>query len=219
MCNKFAFASSIKKVVDDLDAPVSKQTYPLTPEGIGKFQVVHDNFYAQLVNGTYKQNILILILMKSLLTLIFFLLAASSGFCQKVQLLTIDRMNERIEQGKDTIYVVNFWATWCAPCIKELPHFEKLQQDKRREKLKVLLVSLDFKSRLEKSVVPFVKKRGLKNEIFLLDETDQQVYIDRIDKSWSGAIPATLFVKGGKRKFVEKEYTYNTLLTEYQNFK
>ena len=151
--------------------------------------------------------------------MIVFLLLSSSGFCQKVELLTVDSLNERIKQGKDTTYVVNFWATWCAPCIKELPHFEKLQQEKRKEKLKVLLVSVDFKSRLEKSVVPFVKKKGLKNEVFLLDETDQQVYIDKIDKTWSGAIPATLFVKGKKRKFVEKEFTYPSLLTEYQNIK
>ena len=157
--------------------------------------------------------------MKTYIALILFLFMAFSGFSQKVELLSVDSLNERIKKGKDTTYVVNFWATWCAPCIKELPHFEKLQKEKRQEKLKVLLVSLDLKSRLEKSVVPFVKKRGLKNEVFLLDETDQQVYIDRIDKSWSGAIPATLFVKGRKRKFLEKEFTYSSLLNEYQQLK
>ncbi|MFD3003444.1 TlpA disulfide reductase family protein [Pontibacter toksunensis] len=152
-----------------------------------------------------------------ILSIIFFM--ATSGFCQKIELLTVDRLNERINQGKDTTYIINFWATWCAPCIKELPHLEKLQQEKRREKLKVLLVSVDAKVRLAKSVLPFIKKRGLQNEVFLLDETDQQVYIDRIDKSWSGAIPATLFVKGKKRKFLEKQFTYHSLLTEYQYFK
>ena len=157
--------------------------------------------------------------MKTHLALVIFLITATPGFCQQVDLLTIDRLNERITQGEDTTYIVNFWATWCAPCIKEIPHFEKLQQEKRREKLKVLLVSVDFKSHLEKSVAPFVKERGLKSEVFLLDERDQQVFIDRIDKSWSGAIPATLFVKGEKRKFIEKELTYPSLLTEYQNFK
>lgn len=157
--------------------------------------------------------------MKTLFTRIIFLFTASSGFCQEVELLTVDRLNDRIKQGQDTTYIVNFWATWCAPCIKEIPHFEKLQQEKGQEKLKVLLVSVDFKSRFEKSVVPFVRERGLKNEVFLLDETDQQVYIDRIDKSWSGAIPATLFVKGKNRKFIEREFTYPSLLTEYQNFK
>lgn len=157
--------------------------------------------------------------MKTYLTLIVFLLMSPLGFCQKVDLLTVDQLNARLNRGKDSTYIVNFWATWCAPCIKEIPHFERLQQEKRQEKLKVLLVSVDFKSRLEKSVLPFIRDRRLKNEIFLLDEKDQQVYINKIDKTWSGAIPATLFVKGEKRKFIEKEFTYATLLIEYQNFK
>ena len=151
--------------------------------------------------------------------MLIIILWAFPMYSQQVGLITVDKLNERLEQGRDTTYIINFWATWCAPCIKELPHFEKLQQDKQKEKLKVLLVSVDFKNRLEKSVIPFVKKRGLKNEVFLLDETDQQVYIDRIDETWSGAIPATLFVKGNNRKFVENEFTFPSLLTEYQNFK
>ena len=148
-----------------------------------------------------------------------FLFLPTGAFSQQVKLLTVDDLNRRIGQGRDTTYVVNFWATWCAPCIKELPHFEKLQNEKKSEKLKVLLVSVDFKNRLENAVIPFVKKRNLKNEVFLLDEKDQQEYIDRIDKSWSGAIPATLFLRGESRKFVEKDFTYEDLLKEYQNFK
>lgn len=157
--------------------------------------------------------------MKNILLVPLFFLFVLNVFGQKVELLSVDMLNERLEKGQDTTYVVNFWATWCAPCIKELPHFEQLQQEKRTDKLKVLLVSVDFKSRFKNGVIPFVKKRGLKNEVFLLDETDQQEYIDRIDQSWSGAIPATLFVKGKKRKFAETEFNYSSLLEEYQNFK
>ena len=139
-----------------------------------------------------------------------------SAYSQNVKLLNIDQLNERIKNGKDSTYVVNFWATWCAPCIKELPHFEKLSAENKSDKLAVLLVSLDFKSKLTSNVIPFVKRKNLKNEVFLLNESSPQEFIDRIDPSWSGSIPATLFIKNDKRKFVESEFTYEQLLTEYK---
>ncbi|MDQ1166204.1 thiol-disulfide isomerase/thioredoxin [Flavobacterium sp. SORGH_AS 622] len=139
-----------------------------------------------------------------------------SAYSQNVKLLNINQLNERIKNGKDSTYVVNFWATWCAPCIKELPHFEKLKAEHKSDKLAVLLVSLDFKSKLESNVIPFVKRKNLKNEVFLLNESSPQEFIDRIDPSWSGSIPATLFIKNDKRKFVETEFTYEQLLTEYK---
>ena len=151
-------------------------------------------------------------------TIIAFLLLAFSlkSYSQQVKLINIDQLQERIKNGKDSTYVVNFWATWCAPCIKELPHFEKLGQEYKAEKLAVLLVSVDFKSKLTSAVVPFVKRKNIKNQVFLLNESSPQEYIDRIDPSWSGSIPATLFIKGDKRKFVENEFTYEQLLTEYK---
>ena len=148
---------------------------------------------------------------------VFLFLAFSfTGYSQKVKLITVDQLQERIKNGKDSTYVVNFWATWCAPCIKELPHFEKLGQEYKSAKLNVLLVSVDFKSKLTSAVVPFAKKKKLQNEVFLLNETNPQEYIDRIDPSWSGSIPATLFIKNEKRVFSEKEFTYEQLLTEYK---
>ncbi|WP_428232371.1 TlpA disulfide reductase family protein [Flavobacterium sp.] len=145
-----------------------------------------------------------------------FLTFSVAGYSQNVKLLNIDQLNERIKKGKDSIYIVNFWATWCAPCIKELPHFEKLSADYKSDKLAVLLVSVDFKSKLNSAVIPFVKRKNIKRQVFLLNEDDPQKYIDRIDKTWSGSIPATLFIKGDKRKFIESEFTYEQLLTEYK---
>jgi len=148
-------------------------------------------------------------------TFLFFAFSIA-GYSQNVKLLNIDQLNERIKNGKDSTYVVNFWATWCAPCIKELPHFEKLNAEFKSEKLAVLLVSVDFKSKLNSAVIPFVKRKNMKSQVFLLNESDPQKYIDRIDKSWSGSIPATLFIKGDQRKFIESEFTYEQLLTEYK---
>ncbi|WP_125722005.1 TlpA family protein disulfide reductase [Flavobacterium ustbae] len=150
------------------------------------------------------------------ISFLLFLFFSIKGYNQNVKLLTINELNERIRNGKDSTYVVNFWATWCAPCIKELPHFEKLAAENKSEKLAVLLVSLDFKSKLASNVIPFVKRKNLKNEVFLLNESSPQEFIDRIDPTWSGSIPATLFIKNDKRKFVESEFTYEQLLTEYK---
>lgn len=138
---------------------------------------------------------------------------------QTINLLTLDQLDKRVDQGKDTTYIVNFWATWCAPCLKELPHFEKLGANLQGKKVKVLLVSADTPSKINSAVKPLAKRLKLKNEVFLLNEKSQQVYIDRIDKNWSGALPATIFINKsrGKREFYEKEFTYADLLKTYNS--
>jgi len=156
---------------------------------------------------------------KSVPYIILVLFATLQLKAQPVKLLTLKQLETRLSQGKDTTYVINFWATWCAPCIAELPYFEKLQSSYKNHNLKVLLVSLDFKSKLQTAVVPFVQKRKLNNEVFLLNETNQQQFIDQISKEWSGALPSTLFVNKSKavRKFYEKEFTYEELETTYKS--
>jgi len=137
----------------------------------------------------------------------------------QVKLLTLDDLDKRIAQGNDTTYVINFWATWCSPCVAELPNFEKLRISNLKMPVKVILVSLDFKSKLQKQVIPFVQKNNIKAEVFLLNEPNQQQYIDRIDKKWSGAIPATLFVNKKVRHFYEKEFTESELKSALLNLK
>jgi thiol-disulfide isomerase/thioredoxin len=147
---------------------------------------------------------------------LFFLSFSLTSYSQKVKLITVNQLEQRIKNGRDSTYVVNFWATWCAPCIKEIPNFEKLSMEYKSDKLAVLMISVDFKSKLNSTVVPFVKRKNLNNEIFLLDESNPQEYIDRIDSSWSGSIPATILIHSDKRKFIESELTYEQLLTEYK---
>lgn len=152
-----------------------------------------------------------------LLLILFISLAANA---QNVKLVTIDQLEKRLGNGKDTVYVINFWATWCAPCVAELPNFEKLQATYKLQPLKVILVSVDFKSKLESAVIPFVKRNKLPN-VFLLNEKSQQNYIDRVSKDWSGALPATLIVntKLNSRNFYEQAFTYPELEKTYQTLK
>lgn len=149
------------------------------------------------------------------------LLFCGEAYSQRVGLLTVDQLENRINAGNDTVYVVNFWATWCSPCVKELPYFRKLQTHYRLQPLKVIMVSVDFKSKLETAVKPFVKRHNPGDEVFLLDEKNQQEYIDKISKNWSGALPATLVVNKKRRirEFFEQEFTYAELDKLYQNLK
>jgi len=114
------------------------------------------------------------------------------------------QLEKIITPQTDSVVVINFWATWCAPCVKELPLFEKLRQEKAE--VKVTLINLDYADKLDK-VNSFIARKKMQSEVFLLDDLDYNSWIDKVDKSWGGAIPATLIInpKTGRRKFVERE--------------
>ncbi|GCC50989.1 TlpA family protein disulfide reductase [Chryseotalea sanaruensis] len=108
-------------------------------------------------------------------------------------------------QKKDgPIQVINFWATWCGPCVKELPMFEQVNTNNTN--VKVTLVSLDFADKLDK-VDAFIARKNMKSAVLLLDDIDYNSWIDKVEKSWEGAIPATLIYNptNGKRVFTQHE--------------
>lgn len=105
----------------------------------------------------------------------------------------------------DTLYVINFWATWCAPCVAELPYFWKAAETFKDKPIKMLFVSLDLKKDYESKLAKFVKERFADHEVIALHEPNANVWIDKVDKNWDGAIPVTLFYKGDKRSFYATE--------------
>jgi|TARA_X000000950_G_scaffold142030_1_gene176162 thiol-disulfide isomerase/thioredoxin len=118
------------------------------------------------------------------------------------------------QEGSKT-YVVNFWATWCAPCIKELPYFEALNKN---QNIDVLLVSLDFPQHKESRLLPFIKKNQLQSKVVHLDDTNENFWINAIDTTWSGAIPATIIYNNQKRGFYERLFTQKELETLVESF-
>ncbi|SCX85993.1 TlpA family protein disulfide reductase [Flavobacterium caeni] len=123
-----------------------------------------------------------------------------------------------LHKNNDTTYVVNFWATWCAPCIAELPHFEKLNRDYKDKKVKVILASLDFSKQVESNLLPFIKNKNLQSKVVHLGDPDANAWIEKVDSTWSGAIPATVIYNKTKRNFYEQSFTYEQLQQELAQF-
>ncbi|MBK6836041.1 MAG: TlpA family protein disulfide reductase [Bacteroidetes bacterium] len=147
---------------------------------------------------------------KRILTLFAFVFSITAFSQKKIPVYKIEKLLSRIEKNNDTLYIVNFWATWCKPCVQELPDFEKINAEYKNQKVKVILVTLDFKEELKKRVVPFIKKNKYTTEVILLDEVDGS-FIDKVSKDWSGAIPATLLIKNNKKEFIGRKMNYEEL--------
>lgn len=156
----------------------------------------------------------------NLLLLLFVLFFVKINAQNATSVYKIDDLTNRIYNNSDTIYVVNFWATWCKPCIAELPEFEKLHLDFENKKVKVLLISMDFKEELNKKLKLFLDKNKYTCEVVLLDEINGNDFINKISESWSGAIPATLITKNNKsiNEFIEKKVTYDFLVEKLKIF-
>lgn len=151
---------------------------------------------------------------------VLFLLLAVAVQAQTVEVIKYPALENIIsEPAGQKVKVINFWATWCRPCIKEIPHFEALQKKYPSSELEVFLISFDDVENLDSRVKPFVKKRNLESTVKLLDETDYNAFIDKVDPSWSGAIPATLIIAGDKRRFVEGELSEAELSSLIQEVK
>jgi thiol-disulfide isomerase/thioredoxin len=143
-----------------------------------------------------------------------------SAIIPKGDIPTLDytQLKPWLNKTDDKTYVVNFWATWCKPCVKELPYFEKVNKNYKDKNVEVILVSLDFPKKKQSSLVPYVKQKNIKSRVLHFDDTNEQFWIADIAESWSGAIPATLIYNKDKRQFYEQSFTQEELENEIQTF-
>ncbi len=154
--------------------------------------------------------------MRHLLSILFFLTLAQSATAQQPAVYEkFDAFQKEVIKNDGNVYVINFWATWCAPCIKELPYFEKLHQENKN--VKVILVSLDSRKDLDTKLIPFIKKKKITAEVILLSDKDYNTWLGKIDNDWSGAIPATFIFRGNQKLFAERDFESYAELNEYVN--
>lgn len=118
----------------------------------------------------------------------------------QVSEISVEQLAEKTIKTNDTLYVVNFWATWCKPCVAEMPYFEQAGQKFANKKVKLLFISLNYPRELT-TVDKFVKAKAITADCYLLNAGNPNVWIDKIEKDWGGSIPATIMYKGGTKVF------------------
>jgi len=155
-----------------------------------------------------------LLCLKRVLT--FFLISFLWSFqvhSQGYKVIKINALMDLMSTKNDSALLVNFWATWCKPCVSELPHFEAFRKKYAAKGIQVILVSLDDVKNANARIARVVKEKLILSPIYLLNEPDYNAWINKIDSSWSGSLPATLFLDKKKNKigFYEKELSQEEL--------
>lgn len=118
-----------------------------------------------------------------------------------IEVYDFTHFSPRLQSKVDEIHIINFWATWCKPCVEELPVFEQLYQDTKDKNVRFTFVSLDFEEKIETKLIPFLQKNKLNGDVIVLKQKGMNDWIDRIEPSWSGALPATILINGDNRIF------------------
>jgi len=129
-----------------------------------------------------------------------------------------DEFEKFLNIKDENIYLINFWATWCMPCVEELPYFETINTTYKHKRVKVILVSLDRKKEIETRLIPFIKKHKIQSKVIVLNDVNPNKWIDRVDPNWEGSIPITIIYDKNKRNFYEKTFTLEELRNEIEKF-
>lgn len=106
-----------------------------------------------------------------------------------VEEVTIEQFQQILQDGEAALKVVNFWATWCAPCLEEFPDFIRLGKDLADQGVEVFFVSMDFEDE-KPAVEAFLAEQGYSETSYLRVGKDQE-FITAIQEEWTGALPAT----------------------------
>lgn len=141
------------------------------------------------------------------------LLLIAPANAQEVEEVNFDQLYPVLHKNNDTTYVINFWATWCKPCVEEMPHFLEVASEMKDEKVKFVFVSLDFPTQKESRLLPFIEKFEIREQVILLNDPNSNEWINKVDAGWSGAIPATLVYRGDNKSFQESSLTKEELIT------
>ncbi len=146
--------------------------------------------------------------------ILIFNLFSCSDTKNHIEIVDFNDFYSKIDLSENTTYVINFWATWCAPCVKELPYFEFINKEYSSKNVSVILVSLDFPSQIETKLKPYIKKNNLKSNVVLLDDSKINTWVPKVSPKWDGGIPATLIVNKSSYNFFPRPLKKEEIIFE-----
>lgn len=160
--------------------------------------------------------------MRLLLAAVLLLTIGSASLpAQKIEKIGVPELEKILASPENVLHVVNFWATWCPPCVTELPYFEKMSKEYQGKEVKFILISLDFPSQIESRLIPFLKTNKITADVRVMTDLDYNSWIEKVDGSWQGNIPVTLFFNNARKikyfhpsELTEKEL--RDLITKYK---
>jgi len=143
------------------------------------------------------------------------LLLATAIHSQQVKSIKITELEETIKESK-THLIVNFWATFCVPCLQEIPYFQEITNQYKSKNVSLIFVSLDMKEAYPVKVNDMAKKLKLVYPVVWLNETNADYFCPKVDTSWTGGMPSSLFVNNatGYHKFFEEPLSKEKLESE-----
>jgi thiol-disulfide isomerase/thioredoxin len=154
--------------------------------------------------------------MKTIFAIAFLIFAAVAN-AQQVKSVKITDLENTIKESK-TPLIVNFWATFCVPCLQEIPYFQEITEQYKSKNVSLVFVSLDMKEAYPVKVNEMAKRLKLVYPVVWLNETNADYFCPKVDTTWSGGMPSSLFVNNatGYHKFFEEPLSREKLEEEIQ---
>lgn len=149
------------------------------------------------------------------LTALVFVLLVHSGRAQELPKWKVEDLKAAIQKAEGPT-IFNFWATFCKPCIEEIPYFQELVKKYEAAGVRLVLVNLDAPEEYPARIQTFARRFKMTAPIAYLNESNADLFCPAVDEQWSGAIPASLFVNNrtGYRKFYEDQLSREELEEE-----
>jgi len=134
-----------------------------------------------------------------ILSIIYAFLLTSKINCQNLKYIYPADLDEILKNPENKLQVINFWASWCPPCVNEMPGFQNVASSINNTEIKFRMISLDYPDKMNTQLIPFLKKYDINLEVDLMMDTDYLKWADMVDPAFKGNIPATLFLNNAKK--------------------